>query len=114
MLLLSGKLRLGAFASGNSTFPDYCVANYFAGVYFTSVGPYNDPKSILLNNYDDRGRVINSKRLWDRIQCVVEVAMPVNEVEKITGVKNQDIYLYPEYDVILLKYQHSIYRNPRA
>ena len=93
---------------------EYRFDDYFAGVYFTSVDPDNKPKSILLNNYDDSGHVTDSRKLWGKIKWVVEVVIPENEVEEITGVTNRDIYLYPEYDVVLSNYQHSIYRNPRA
>ena len=64
---------------------------FFSGVYFTSIDPSNDPKKILLNNYDDAGQVVNSKRLWAKIDWVIEINMNKNEVEKVTGVSNRDI-----------------------
>ena len=86
---------------------------FFSGVYFTSIDPSNDPKKILLNNYDDAGQVVNSKRLWAKIDWVIEINMNKNEVEKVTGVSNRDIYLY-EGDVHLKNYQYSIYKNPNT
>ena len=86
---------------------------FFSGVYFTSIDPSNDPKKILLNNYDDAGQVVNSKRLWAKIDWVIEINMNKNEVEKVTGVSNRDIYLY-EGDVHLKNYQCSIYKNPNT
>ena len=86
---------------------------FFSGVYFTSIDPSNDPKKILLNNYDDAGRVVNSKRLWAKIDWVIEINMNENEVEKVSGVSNRDIYLY-EDDVHLKNYQYSIYKNPKT
>mmetsp|Transcript_51745 Transcript_51745/g.82649 ORF Transcript_51745/g.82649 Transcript_51745/m.82649 type:complete len:125 (-) Transcript_51745:279-653(-) len=83
------------------------------GVYFTSIDPSNDPKKILLNNYDDRGQVVNSKRLWAKIGWVIEINMNENEVEKVPGVSNRDVYLY-EGDVHLNNYQCSIYKNPNT
>ena len=87
---------------------------FFSGVYFTSIDPSNDPKKILLNNYDDAGRVVNSKRLWAKIGWVIEINMNEKEVEKVSGVSNRDVYLY-EGDVHLKKYpQHSIEKNPNT
>ena len=86
---------------------------FFSGVYFTSIDPSNDPKKILLNNYDDAGRVVNSKRLWAKIGWVIEINMNENEVEKVSGVSNRDVYLY-EGDVHLNNYQCSIYQNPNT
>ncbi|KAK3749699.1 hypothetical protein QZH41_014972 [Actinostola sp. cb2023] len=83
------------------------------GVYFTSLDPYNDPKSILLNNYDDRGRVTNSKRLWAKIEWVVEVCIDEDKVEKVEE-GNRDVYLYPDGDVDLTKYQWKVYKNPNT
>ena len=80
---------------------------FLLGVYFTSIDPYHDPKSILLNNYDDAGRVINSKRLWAKIEWVIEVSLPMTEVEKVAE-SNRDVYLF-EGDVDLREYQHRIY-----
>ena len=84
---------------------------FFSGVYFTSVGPSNDPERILFNTYDDTGRVINSKRLWDNIDFVIKVVMDKNEVEKVSGVSNGDVYLY-KGDVHLNNYQYFTYKNP--
>ena len=39
--------------------------------------------------------------------------MNKNEVEKVTGVSNRDIYLY-EGDFPLKNYQYSIYKNPNT
>ena len=86
---------------------------FFSGVYFTSIDPYNEPKKILLNNYDDAGRVVNSKRLWAKIGWVIEINMNENEVEKVPGVSNRDVYLY-EGDVHLNNYQYSINKNPNT
>ena len=80
---------------------------FFSGVYFTSIDPYNDPKSILLNNYDDAGRVINCKRLWTKIEWVIEVSLPKDKVVKVAE-SNRDVYLF-EGDVDLREYQHRIY-----
>ena len=85
---------------------------FFSGVYFTSIDPNNNPKKILLNNYDDRGNVVNSKRLWDKIDWVIEVNMDKNEVTKVS-IDNRDVYLY-EGDVDLKNYQYSIYKNPHT
>ncbi|CAH3167644.1 unnamed protein product [Porites evermanni] len=82
------------------------------GVYFTSIDPSNDPKTILLNNYDDRGFVINSQRLWAKIDWVIEVKMQMNNIEKVYD-SNRDVYLY-KGDVHLNNYQHSIYKNPKT
>ena len=84
---------------------------FFTGVYFTSIDPNNDPKKILLNNYDDAGRVTNSKRLWGKIAWVIEVNMDENEVTKVPNA-NRDVYLY-KGDVDLDNYQYSIYKNPK-
>ena len=87
---------------------------FFSGVYFTSIDPSNDPKKILLNNYDDRGQVVNSRKLWAKIDWVIKIKMDENEVEKVSGVSNRDVYLY-EGDVHLKKYpQHSIEKNPNT
>ena len=83
---------------------------FLLGVYFTSIDPYHDPKSILLNNYDDAGRVINSKRLWAKIEWVIEVSLPMHQVVKVEG-SNRDVYLFVG-DVDLGKYQYRIYSNP--
>jgi hypothetical protein len=83
---------------------------FFSGVYFTSIDPYNDPKAILLNNYDDAGHVVNSKRLWAKIKWVVEVCIPINEVKKIPEA-NRNVYLYSG-DFNLSSYQSKIYENP--
>lgn len=85
---------------------------FFSGVYFTSIDPSNDPKTILLNNYDDRGFVINSQRLWAKIDWVIEVKMQMNNIEKVYD-SNRDVYLY-KGDVHLNNYQHSIYKNPKT
>ena len=85
---------------------------FFSGVYFTSIDPNNDPKKILLNNYDDRGNVVNSKRLWDKIDWVIEVNMDENKVTKVSK-DNRDVYLY-KGDVDLKNYQCKIYKNPRT
>ena len=85
---------------------------FFSGVYFTSIDPRNNPRTILLNNYDDRGHVINSQRLWAKIDWVVEVKMEMNKVEKVSA-SNRDVYLY-KGDVHLSSYQHSIYKNPKT
>ncbi|XP_068743939.1 uncharacterized protein [Montipora capricornis] len=82
------------------------------GVYFTSIDPNSDPKKILLNNYDDRGNVVNSKRLWDKIDWVIEVNMDETEVTKVS-IDNRDVYFY-EGDVDLKNYQYKIYKNPRT
>ena len=93
---------------------------FFSGVYFTSIDPNNDPKKILLNNYDDRGNVVNSKRLWDKIDWVIEVNMDENKVTKVVfddpknqSQNNRDVYLY-EGDVDLKNYQCKIYKNPHT
>ena len=86
----------------------------FSGVYFTSIDPSNDTKKILLNNYDDRGQVVNSRKLWAKIDWVIKIKMDENEVEKVSGVSNRDVYLY-EGDVHLKNYpQHSIEKNPNT
>ena len=95
-----------------TSFVLFCFV-FFSGVYFTSIDPSNDPKKILLNNYDDAGRVVNSKRLWAKIGWVIEINMNENEVEKVPGVSNRDVYLY-EGDVHLNNYQCSIYKNPNT
>ena len=89
----------------------YLLILLFLGVYFTSLDPSHDPKSILLNNYDDRGFVINSKPLWAKIEWVVEVYIDEDEVEKIEE-SNRDVYLYPG-DVNLTKYQWKVYQNSK-
>ena len=102
------------FALSVSQLDQFCfVLFFFSGVYFTSIDPSNDPKKILLNNYDDAGRVVNSKRLWAKIGWVIEINMNENEVEKVPGVSNRDVYLY-EGDVHLNNYQCSIYKNPNT
>mmetsp|Transcript_51746 Transcript_51746/g.82651 ORF Transcript_51746/g.82651 Transcript_51746/m.82651 type:complete len:127 (-) Transcript_51746:61-441(-) len=88
---------------------------YGCGVYFTSINPNSpdiDPRTILLNNYDDAGQVINSKRLWARIDWVIEVNLDMSEVMKVPN-SNRDVYLY-KGDVYLNNYQHSIYKNPKT
>ena len=85
---------------------------FFSGVYFTSIDPSNDPETILLNNYDDRGFVKNSQRLWAKIDRVIEVKMQMNNVKKCYD-SNRDVYLY-EGDVHLNNYQHRIYKNPNT
>lgn len=85
---------------------------FFSGVYFTSIDPYNNPKDILLNNYDDAGHVINSKKLWEKVKWVVEVTLPKNKVKKVEEA-NRDVYLF-EGDVNLKGYQYKIYENPKA
>ena len=84
----------------------------FLGVYFTSIDPYHHPKHILLNNYDDDGNVINNRRLWAKVEWVVEVFLPEDEVEKVAG-SNRDVYLF-EGDVYLEEYEYEIYENPNA
>ena len=84
---------------------------FFSGVYFTSSDPSNDPETILLNTYDYTGRVTYSERLRKKIDWVIEVEMDENEVEKVFGVSNGDVYFY-EGDVHLNNYQCSIYKNP--
>ena len=102
------------FALSVSQLDQFCFfCFFFSGVYFTSIDPSNDPKKILLNNYDDAGRVVNSKRLWAKIGWVIEINMNENEVEKVPGVSNRDVYLY-EGDVHLNNYQCSIYKNPNT
>ncbi|XP_031551834.1 uncharacterized protein LOC116289084 [Actinia tenebrosa] len=81
------------------------------GVYFTSIDPSNDLRSILLNNFDDAGRVINSGRLRDKTEWVIEVSIPRNEVEKVPE-DNRDVYVYRGH-VDLTLYKHRIYPNPR-
>ena len=86
---------------------------FFSGVYFTSIDPSNDPTSIFFNNYDDRGFVINIKRLWAKIDWVIEVKVDMNEVETVYE-SNRDEYLY-KCDVYLNNYQYySIYKNPET
>ena len=85
---------------------------FFSGVYFTSIDPSNDPKTILLNNYDDRGFVINSQRLWAKIDWVIELKMDMNKVKKVKN-SNRDVYLH-EGDVDLNNYRYSIYENPNT
>jgi hypothetical protein len=89
-----------------------CGLICFSGVYFTSIDPYNEPKNILKNNYDDAGHVFCSTRLWAKIEWVVEVYIPRNEVEKVLEIK-EDVYLYLG-DVNLCNYtdQFKIYANP--
>ena len=82
----------------------------FSGVYFTSLDPNRDPKELLYNNYDDRGQVGRSKRLWAKLDWVVEVEMDVNEVEKAETPPNRDVYLY-KGNVNLKNYQYRIYKN---
>ena len=95
-VLLHVVLRL--FHSLTSSF-------FFSGVYFTLSDPSNYyPETILLNTYDYTGRVTYSKRLWEKIDRVIEVEMDVNEVEKVFGVSNGDVYVY-EGDVHLYNYQ---------
>ena len=84
---------------------------FFSGVYFTSIGPRNDPERILLNTYDDTGRVINRKRLWEKIDWVIAVEMDKNEVVEVSGVSNGDVYLY-KGDVHLNNYPNFIDKNP--
>ena len=83
---------------------------FFLGVYFTSIDPYHDPKSILLNNYDDAGRVINIETLWAKIEWVIKVYLPNDKVVKVEGF-NRDVYLF-QGNVDLGKYQYQIYNNP--
>ena len=85
---------------------------FFSGVYFTSIDPSNDPKKILLNNYDDAGQVVNSQRLWAKIGWVIELKMDINKVKKVIN-SNRDVYLY-EGDVDLNNYQYTIYENPNT
>ena len=107
LVLLLVTLRLVCFTASQ-----VCVFFFFSGVYFTSIDPSNDPKKILLNNYDDRGFVVNSKRLWRKIDWVVEVDMDKNEVTKVSN-SNRDVYLY-EGDVDLDNYQYRIYENEKT
>ena len=88
--------------------------SFFSGVYFTSIDPSKDPKKILLNNYDDRGQVVNSKKLWAKIDWVIKIKMDKNDVEKVSGVSNRDVYLF-DGDVHLKHYpQYSIEKNPNT
>ena len=85
---------------------------FFSGVYFTSLDPrLHDPKEILRNNFDDRGQVTTSQRLWAKLDWVVEVEMDVNEVEKTETDPDRDVYLY-KGNVNLHDYQYRIYKNP--
>ena len=83
---------------------------FFSGVYFTSLDPNHNPKELLYNNYDDAGQVGKSKRLWAKLDWVVEVEMDVNEVEKAETRPNRDVYLY-KGNVNLNNYQYRIYKN---
>ena len=85
---------------------------FFSGVYFTSLDPrLHDPKEILHNNFDDRGQVTTSQRLWAKLDWVVEVEIDVNEVEKTETDPDRDVYLYGG-NVNLNNYQYKIYKNP--
>ncbi|CAH3046870.1 unnamed protein product, partial [Porites lobata] len=77
------------------------------GVYFTFIDPSNDPKKILLNNYDDAGQVVNSQRLWAKLDWVIELKVDRNKVKKVKN-SNRDVYLY-EGDVHLENCQYSIF-----
>ena len=111
---ISGEM-IASFAARN---PSPCLFHsltsffflfFFSGVYFTSIDPGNDPKTILLNNYDDRGFVINSQRLWAKIDWVIELKMDMNKVKKVKN-SNRDVYLH-EGDVDLNNHRYSIYKN---
>ena len=59
-------------------------------------------------------KVVNSRKLWAKIDWVIKIKMDENEVEKVSGVSNRDVFLY-EGDVHLKKYpQHSIEKNPNT
>ena len=121
-LLSIYSYRYSEFPTGIMCFQHSCKFSYtwpfvlfFSGVYFTSIDPSNDPKKILLNNYDDAGQVVNSKKLWAKIDWVIKIKMEdyENEFEKVSGVSNRDVYLY-EGDVHLNNYQYRIYKNPNS
>ena len=74
------------------------------------MAPSNDPEEILQNNYDDGGSVLNNKQVRDKVECVVEVNIDRDLVEKVCD--QRDVYLY-KGNLDLNKHQHSIYTNPR-
>ena len=68
--------------------------------------------TILANNFDDKGKVINSKYL-DRIDWVVEVNVDMDKVTNVSNSNGQDVYLY-EGNVNLDNCQYRIYKNPKT
>lgn len=73
------------------------------------MNPANDPKAIQLNNYDDRGQVMKSKRLANKTEWVVEVDLPRDQVSKVSTTR--DVYVH-EGDVNLSQHEHHIFKNP--
>ena len=104
--------RLVCFTAWQVLFFLFLFFFFFAGVYFTFIDPSNDPKKILLNNYDDAGQVVNSQRLWAKLDWVIELKVDRNKVKKVKN-SNRDVYLY-EGDVHLENCQYSIYKNPNT
>ena len=74
------------------------------------MAPSNDPEEILRNNYDNGGSVVNNPQMRAKVECVVEVSIDRDLVEKVRG--QRDVYLY-KGNLDLNKHQHSIYTNPR-
>lgn len=74
------------------------------------MAPSNDPEEILQNNYDDGESVVNNPQMRAKVECVVEVSIDRDLVEKVCG--QRDVYLY-KGNLDLNKHQHSIYTNPR-
>ena len=114
LVLLHVTLRLVALSVSqlDKFFFFFFFSFFFAGVYFTFIDPSNDPKKILLNNYDDAGQVVNSQRLWAKLDWVIELKVDRNKVKKVKN-SNRDVYLY-EGDVHLENCQYSIYKNPNT
>ena len=109
---VSGEMVASLSARDPSPWLFHSLTSFFvfSGVYFTSLDPNRDPKELLYNNYDDAGQVGRSKRLWAKLDWVVEVEMDVNEVEKAETRPNRDVYLY-KGNVNLNNYQYRIYKN---
>ena len=78
----------------------------------TSVEPSQGPHKVHFDNYDDRGQVTNSQRLWPKVDWVVKLKMDRKKLKKVKKVKNSkgDVYLH-EGDVNLANYQYSIDKN---
>ena len=76
----------------------------------TSLEPSHGPHKILLDNYDDRGQVTTSQRLWAKADWVIKLKMDIKKVKKVKNSKD-DVYFH-EGDVDLENCQHRIYKNP--
>ena len=99
------------FHSLTSSFFCFCFCFVFLGVYLTSKGPSNGRKKTLLNNFDDAGQVVTSKRLWAKLEYVVQIKIDKNKVEKVSGDSNREVFLF-KGDIHLENFQHCIYKNP--